>query len=389
MARRVAIIAIAQTKYEPRKISSSDTEIFWEVVKQVREETGLTYADRVQNGIAIDKIVTCCDDYWMRRQIGSDIYQQEIGAFQTDEERVCADNSALAVLRGALSVSSGKSEVTLVVSGSLESEVGEKGVIENIGFEPIYLQPLGIDNTSAAALQANRYMHKYGISQEQCAKVVVRDRKNAKNNPYTQELTDLTVDDVLTSAPVAYPIKVLDCKPVSDGACALILASEEAARKLTNNPVWITGMAQCFDTHHPGDRDLANCDALTTAAKRAYDMGGITDPRREINVAEIGTEYSYQGLLWLEGLGLCGQGEAGRLIDTGFTEVEGKLPINPSGGMLAGNPSFVAGLTRVAEAVLQLRGEAGARQLNSPNVALAHGTGGPCGQSQCVIILSK
>ena len=118
-------------------------------------------------------------------------------------------------------------------------------------------------------------------------------------------------------------------------------------------------------------------------------MAGVTSPEKEIDVAEIADEYSYQELLWMEGLGLCGRGEAGKLIDAGVTEIGGKLPVNSSGGMLAGNPNIVAGMARVAEAVLQLRGEAGEKQVPGASVALAHGTTGACGAHQCVMTLSN
>jgi acetyl-CoA C-acetyltransferase len=249
--------------------------------------------------------------------------------------------------------------------------------------------PLGLDFLSSAALQAKRYMYKYGITAEQCAKVVVRNRSNAKNNPYAQEPMGITVEDVLSSKILASPIRHLDTKPISDGACAMILAREEKARKLTKKPVWILGVSNCYETHYLGDRELADCDALAKAAKKAYSMAGIRNPLRQIDVAEISGEYSYQELLWMEGLGFCGRGDGGRLIDSGVTRVGGKLPVNPSGGMLPGNPNGVAGMTRVAEAVLQLRGEAGDRQVKGAKIALAHGVTGICGQHQCVMILGN
>jgi acetyl-CoA C-acetyltransferase len=118
-------------------------------------------------------------------------------------------------------------------------------------------------------------------------------------------------------------------------------------------------------------------------------MAGIRNPMKQIDVAEISEEYSYQEPLWMEGLGFCGRGEGGRLVDSGVTKMDGKLPVNPSGGMLSGNPTCVAGIARVAEAVLQLRGEAGDRQVKNAQVALAHGVTGICGQHHCVMILGN
>ena len=133
---------------------------------------------------------------------------------------------------------------------------------------------------------------------------------------------------------------------------------------------------------------LLRMTLIPSIPSMAYDMAGITDPLKEIDVAEISEEYSYQELLWMEGLGFCGRGEAGKLIDDGVTQMGGQLPVNPSGGMLSGNPTIVAGAARAAEAVLQLRGEAGDRQVPGASVALAHGVTGICGQHQCVSILT-
>jgi acetyl-CoA C-acetyltransferase len=392
MARKVAVVAVAQTKYEKSKPALSIGELIWEVVEKVLQETGLKFEDQVpeeqrKGGLFIDKVVSCSEDYWQGRTISDCLYHLEMGALGMDETKVSADG-ALAVYHGVINIMSGKHEVVLVVAHRKESET-IRSVIENAGLDPIYLRPLGCDFLTSAAMQAKRYMHKYGITEEQCAKVVVKNRGNAKHNPYAQEPLDLTVSDVLNSKMLAYPIKLLDAKPTSDGACALILASEEKSKRITNKPIWIKGMGNCYDAHYLGDRDLADCDSLVEAAKRAYKMAGIDNPRQEIKVAEISDEYSYQELLWLEGLGFCHRGEAGRLIDGGITEMRGELPVNPSGGILSGNPSGVAGMVRVAETVLQLRGEAGARQVADADVALAHGVTGPCGQSHCVIIMGK
>ena len=169
----------------------------------------------------------------------------------------------------------------------------------------------------------------------------------------------------------------------------MILARESKAKKITPKPVWILGASNCYETHYLGDRDLADCDALVTAAKKAYNMAGVTNPAKDINLAEISEECSYQELLWMEGLGLCGRGEAGMMLQKGITRIDGRLPVNPSGGMLAGNPNVGAGMTRVAEAVLQLRGEAGDRQVSKVKKAVAHGFTGICGQLQTVMVLGK
>jgi len=168
-------------------------------------------------------------------------------------------------------------------------------------------------------MQAKRYMYKYGVTAEQCARVAVKNRANARNNPYAQEPLDITVEDVLTSSMLSSPIRRLDAKPTSDGACAMILARESEAKKITKKPVWILGVSNCYETHYLGDRDLAECEALVKAAKKAYSMAGIKNPARQIDVAEISEEFTYQELMWMEGLGFCDRGEAGKFIDRGAT----------------------------------------------------------------------
>jgi len=232
-------------------------------------------------------------------------------------------------------------------------------------------------------------MERYGITEVDFAKISVKNHSNAKNNPFAQLPLDLTVNDVMQSRRVADPIKLLDCSPVSDGAAAIIIANEEKVQKARTKPIWIKGIAHCAEDYFLGDRDLAHPKSLKDAAKRAYKMAGIINPREEIDVVELYDAFSYMEPLWLEGMGFCDPGQGGKMIDMKITTMDGKIPVNPSGGVLSAHPILVAGLARIIEAVLQLRGEAGDRQVQGVNKALAHGINGPCGQSHCVWILSR
>ena len=389
MNQRVAIVASAQTKFVSSQTELSIGELIWQLVDQILKETGLRFEAQEgnKNGLFIEKIISCSEDYWQGRTISDMLYHMELGALGMSLTKVAGDG-AFAVYHGAMSILSGKYDVALVIAHRKESET-TRSVIENAGFDPIYLRPLGIDFLTAAAMQANRYIYRNGATEEQFAEVVVKNKGNAFLNPYAQEAMRITVPEVLQSKMLSSPLKELECKPVSDGACALILASEEKAKTLTSKPVWITGMGNCYDVHYLGDRDLSDCKSLQIAAQKAYAIAGITYPSKEIQLAEISEEFSYQELLWMEGLNLCKRGEAGRLIQNGVTKTDGQLPVNPSGGVLSGNPSGVAGMVRVAEAFLQLSDRAGDRQIPKAETALAHGTYGPAGQAHCVIILKR
>lgn len=389
MTQRVAIVASAQTKFVSSQMDLSIGEMIWEVVSKILKETGLRFEAQVEDksGLFIDKIISCSEDYWQGRTISDMLYHLELGALGMSITKVAGDG-AFAAYHGVVNILSGKHDIVLVVAHRKESET-VRSVIENAAFDPIYLRPLGLDFLTTAAMQANRYIHRYGVTEEQFAEVVVKNKGNALSNPYAQEAINLTVPEVLNSKMLSYPLKELDCKPISDGACALLLAGSEKAKELTSKPIWITGIGNCYDAHYPGDRDLSDCDSLQIAGQKAYEMAGITDPSQEIDIAEISEEFSYQELLWIEGLRLCKRGDAGRMIQDGITKRGGRLPVNTSGGVLSGNPSGVAGMVRVAECFLQLSGKAGDRQIVGPETALAHGVQGPAGQSHCVMILRR
>lgn len=380
MMEKVAIVGIGQTKFEREKKEQAFAELAYEVVTKALKDAGITIAE-------IDNVVTISNDFWDGRTISSMAVMDACGAYDKDVTTVEGDGTFGALL-GYMRTLSGSFGTTLVVAHSKISE-GNPRAIFNCAFDPIYEQMLGLDAITSSALQARRYMVKYGVTEEQFAKVSVKNHKNAKKNPYAQLPLDIKVEDVLTSRMLADPIKLLDASPISDGACAIILANERKAKKISEKPVWIKGVGHCADAYHLGDRDLAETDSLREAANKAYKMAGVKNPIRDIDVAEVYDAFSYQELMWLEGLGFCKKGEGGKLIDEGVTEMSGELPVNPSGGVLSAHAVLVAGLVRIAEAALQIRGDAGKRQLPNVNMALAHGVDGPCGQSHCVWVLGR
>jgi len=384
MSDKVGIVAVAQTSYEQPEDRWRTQELTYQTVERMLEETGLTWA---RDGTGIDATITCSQDHVEGQTISNIAHETVAGGNLRPAVKVDRDGAA-AVALGMVHILSGHYDVVLVTACAKESSLNQS-IVDNFGFEPIFHRKLGLDFLQAAALQAMRYMDKYGISREQCARVVVKNRGNGLRNPYVQFGAELRLEDVLYSEMMAYPITAQEIKPVCDGACTIVLAREEKARRLTSKPVWITGIGQCYDAHNLGERELAESLALEQAAKRAYKMAGITKPVKELSLVELSEYYAYQELLWTEGLGLCERGGGGKFIDSGATQMRGKMPVNPSGGLLSGKPREVAGLTNVIECVLQLRREAGKRQIYRASKALAHDTDGPCGQYHCVVTLEK
>jgi acetyl-CoA C-acetyltransferase len=166
----------------------------------------------------------------------------------------------------------------------------------------------------------------------------------------------------------------------------MVLAAEEIAVKICDKPIWITGVGNSIDHFFLGDRDLASNRSLKEAAQRTYKRAGITDPKTAFDVIEVSEQYAYQLPMWMEGLGFVDEGKGGQWIDDNGPDA---LHVNMSGGMLAGNPMILGGLVRAAEAVFQLRGEAGNNQVKNAKTALAHGVMGPAGQFHSVITLER
>jgi acetyl-CoA C-acetyltransferase len=236
-------------------------------------------------------------------------------------------------------------------------------------FDHTLERPLGVTLLWIFALEMRRYMHVYGIKEEEIALVAVKNKLNALDHPCAQLGAKITVDDVMQSETIVSPVKRLDVSPPSDGAAAVVLASEEVARRFTDDPVWIDGVGWNVDTQYWTNKDLCYPAYLESAARMAYRMAKIDDPRRELDFAEVYDPFDYKELHHMEGLLLAGRGEAPKLTREGVTQRDGSFPVNPSGGLLGvGNPIAAAGLMKVCEVFWQLRGEAGKRQVKKRRV---------------------
>jgi acetyl-CoA C-acetyltransferase len=193
----------------------------------------------------------------------------------------------------------------------------------------------------------------------------VKNKRNAAGHPAALlGQADITVEDVLDSEVLAWPVQRLDVSPVSDGAVAIILAAEDVARRVTDKPVWIDGVGWQLDTAYWTNRDLAYPRYVEYAARMAYEMAGIREPRKEIHIVEPYDPFDYKELHHLEGLLLAKKGEAPILTREGVTERDGKLPVCPSGGLLGvGNPIAATMGMKIGELFWQLTGQAGKRQI--------------------------
>jgi acetyl-CoA C-acetyltransferase len=374
---KVAVMGVGQTSFESCKDETFEEMVF-EAVQAALADAGGEIGD-------IDNVLTVSNDFWDGRTISSMSVMYASGAWDKDVSTVEGDG-VFGTIYGVMRTLAGSFDTTLVVAHVKGSE-GRMNLITNGMFDPIYQRALGIDATISAALQARCYMERTGATEEDFARVSVKNHRNGLNNPRVHLGMELSVEDVLRSRKISDPLKLYDCSPVSDGAAAVVLANERGRKRFRQEPAWIRGMGHCSDSYALGYRDLAGTRALRAAAGKAYRMAGIGDPLRELDVVELYDAYSYMELLWCEGLGLAPEGRGADLVRSGATDAGGELPVNPSGGVLSAHPVLVAGMARLIEAVLQVRGDAGKRQVAGAKTALAHGINGACGQAHGVIVV--
>lgn len=378
MSGKVGIVDVAMTAGAPSHENFLD--IVFRVCKEVLDKSGVSRDE-------LGTVISCSSDVFHSGMSCANAYYWDAGAALLKNGSRQDGEGLFALAYAAMRIMSGNYETALILGVCKGSENPENDVITHFYTDPFYLRQVGLNETIAAALQKREYMERTGITQEQCAKVVVKNLGNALGNPYAHIKRRVTVDDVLATEMVMDPIHSLEAGPKSDGIIAILLASEKKAKKLTKKPVWLKGYGSSLDIFYPGDRDLLKSQ-LPNAARRAYDMAGIKNPKKEIDCFEITEPYAFQELLWCEDLGLCGKGEGGKLIDKGATSMAGAMPVNPSGGTLAMNPYISRSLYRLAECVLQIRGQAGEHQLDRDvKTALAHGTHGFAGQCHAVAIV--
>ncbi len=380
MGDRVAICAVAQTRFERNKWDTRMQGMLWEVVKAVREQTGLSYGPG-----EIEGTVTVSDDVFDARTISDAGITDVVGAHFQGEEKVAADGSQ-GVYYATSAVLSGHHDIVLLAGHCKESQSASRNMVSHLAFDPFFTRPVGLDYMAAAALQAQAYMARSGVTNEHLADIAMRSREWAAKNAAVEDRLPITREEALDSPMVADPIRKAFRYPVTDGAVAMILASEERAKELTDKPVWVAGLGNCQDGFYLGERDLAGTDILGAAAKKAYAMAGVDKPASAFDVVEISDPYAHQLPLNAEGLGLSNGQSGAAWLDGGGPDTQ---CVNRSGGMLAGNPLMLGGMARVLEGVLQLRGEAGDRQVPDAHRAVAQGATGPAGQLQTVVVLEN
>ena len=311
----------------------------------------------------------------------------ELGMAGTAASRVesaCA-SGGLALRTGFAEVASGLSDTVLVTGVEKMNDVDGADATYALGtaadqeWEGFH----GITFPGLYAMLARAHMQRYGTTVEQLAAVAVKNHANGLLNPHAQYHLKLTVEAALQSTMVADPLRLMDCSPVTDGAAALVLTTVERAEKMAGGRpvVRISGSGLATDTISLANReDLTELKAVRVAGERAYAMAG--QKPEDLDVVEVHDCFTIAEIMATEALGLFGPGEGGKAAEDGLTAINGKIPVNTSGGLKSkGHPVGATGVAQVAEIVTQLRGEAGDRQVRGAKTGLAQNMGGSGGSS--------
>ena len=373
MGRAVAVIGTGQTKHG-RRDDVSYPDLIREAMQAVFEDAGITIQDvdaivygsmpSMMEGIAYNH-------FYMAdalRAVGKPLLRTE----------TCGSTGQSIAQTGIYWVASGQADLVLVVGSEKQHEGDAQATMMTIP-DKITMPMVG-GAPVAFSMQSREWMGHFNIDEdkarEAAAIVSVDCHDGGLNNPLAHIRMKVTMDEVMNAKVITYPVRLLDVCPSSDGACAVLFASEKKAKEICKKPAWVKGMGFRGEEYYTGDSNKAVWQSTIGAAQEAYRQAGITDPRKELDVAEIYNPFTYHELMFMECLGLCPPGEAPDYVINGVFSPGGELPCDPSGGVLCTNCIGATGLIRLAEAARQVTGKAGSMQVEGAKLALSHAMGG-------------
>jgi len=354
-SKEVAIVGIGASKFDATTIGQSYKELTYDAAKRAYADAGVNVREDVGS------FVCCAEDFWEGNSISDEYAPDQLGAKLRPLFTVTGDG-LLGLAHAYMHIMAGVADVAVVEAHSKLSDVESKTMVEDLGFDPTFGRIPGVDPKYLAGLEMRRYLEESGNSVGDCAAVVVKNCSNALKNSLATYGGALSTEDVLESEEVASPLKKLEISQPSDGSVVMVLASASKAAKLSDHPVWISGISWFSDTPNVEEMDLGQAQYAIESSRKAYGMARILKPAQQLDFAEVDDTYSFKELEHIEALGLTKR--SGKFVTTGKADLDGALPVNPSGGSL-GMGYFVeaSGLVRAYESVLQLRGEAGKAQL--------------------------
>ena len=390
MNTRVCVVGIGRMEADGPILDLSHKEMLFYATRQALDDAGLERKD-------IGSAITASFDFLEGRSLSNQYTLDSIGGVMKPCDLRLGEDGIYSLFAGFMEVLSDPSQIVVVASVQKASERDAKGIgyqkLIADSMEPLFSRPVckSIPDLLSlepilAAMEARAFMNRTGLSEENLAAVAV---KNLSANSGGQP-SDLNTKAVFKSDVLSWPIRKMTRAREADAACAIILASENKAKSLKNEPVFVSGIGWCSDKSHLPFRNPGVSRETQWAARQAYKMAGIRQPQKEINLAEISDWYAHRELMHCEALGLCGSDDIQKCAADGRFEKEGKLPVNPSGGLLGrGNAIGTSGLLRISQVVEQIRGQANGSQVKGASVGLAQSWGGIPTAAAGVAVLSK
>src|SRR5512136_1570602 len=383
MHDRVAIVGVGCTGFRPVTPGQSYKEMVYEAAVRAYNDAG------VDPRRDVESFVTVAEDFHEGTSIFDEYTPDQIGGALKSVHTITGDGLH-GIATAYMLVRTGQFDVVVVEGHSKASNIKTLSEVTAYAQDPVLNRPLKLNTHFVAGLEMNRYLYETDSTEEACAAVVVKNRFNALKNPLAPFGANLSIQDVLSGPVLSWPLGARQTAEHADGAIVMVLAAEEKALSLTDKPIWILGAGWSNDSPSLENRDWARAIYAEEAAWMAYRQAGINNPLEAIDIAEVDDTYAFKELQALEALGFCREGEAGTLTLEGFTNPDSGMPVNVSGGSLGmGNLLDANGLARALEVVLQLRGEAGAHQVEDVNIGLAQSWRGVPTTSGAVLILAN
>ncbi len=380
ITRRVAVAGVGTTAFRSVTPDLSYRELTHEAAVKAYLDAGVEPKE-------IDGFVSCAEDFLEGYSIADEYAPDQLGAVLKPVQTVPGDGIQ-GIATAAMMIMTGQFDIMVVQAMSKASNMQTIPDMMNFAMDPVMNRPLNGTYHYVAGLEMNRYLYESETAREHCAMVVSKNRMNALKNPVAGFGAEVPVDVVLDAPPVSIPLGELDVAQHADGAVVLVLAAEDRLSSLRGKPVWIEGIGWMSDAPSFESREWSGSVSTTMAAEMAYRQAGVKPA--DVDFAEVCDEYSFKELQHMEALGLCQPGEAKYLLETGETAIDGVIPINASGGALGVGHLFeCSGSYKVAEVCAQLREEAGARQIEDPEVGLAQSWRGVPSTTSAVIVLTN
>jgi acetyl-CoA C-acetyltransferase len=382
MSDRVAIIGIGFTSLQPSTPHLSFKELMFEAAQKAYLDAGVQASE-------IGSFVTCAEDLNEGLSIFDEYTPDQLGAVQKPMHTLTQDGLH-GIADALMQIRSGIAELVVVEAHSKASNIETPEWLLDYALDPVYNRPLGFSPQAIAGLEMNAFLHESGLRAEHCAQVAAKNRSNALRNPIAAYPLAATPMVIESSPYVAYPLREAEIAQKADGCAVAVLASDQRAQRARSKPVWVRGVGFANDSPTLESRDWVRAEYVHIAAEMAYGQASIDNPR-EIRLFEVDDTYAYKELQHLIALGVYSDGTAAaRSIEAGETRSDSSMPVNVSGGALGmGLPLEASGLYRIMEVVLQLRGQAGARQLPDVGLGLAQSWRGVPTTSGAVVILGS